>query len=294
MAEAEAAAVSGKRLRASDLESPFSGVRAPRGAASSVVDRARALATVLPEAAVFSHLTAARIWPLPLPAEAAGEPVHVAVRHPERAPRRRGVTGHALRDPEIRAVRRHGLRATDGASLFCHLALSLRFEDLVAVGDALVQVPVHGDGSDPRPWVSIDILRRRVEHYSGPGCRAARRALAAVRVGAESRRETLLRLVLLGAGLPEPELNIEVVDEEGVIGRVDLLFRDWAVVAEYEGDHHRTDREQWDRDILRYERLVAAGYAVVRIADASFSRDPAGCAARVRSRLHAAGWRPAS
>ncbi|MCJ1683490.1 DUF559 domain-containing protein [Rathayibacter sp. VKM Ac-2928] len=128
--------------------------------------------------------------------------------------------------------------------------------------------------------------------HEGRGARAVRHALELVREGAESRRETLLRLALAAAGLPEPELQAELVDADGRIGRVDLLFRRWRVVVEYEGDHHRTDRAQWDRDLIRYERLAAAGWTVVRVASASFDADLSGCTDRVRRALVAGGWRP--
>ncbi|TDX76016.1 hypothetical protein EDF35_3554 [Rathayibacter sp. PhB151] len=285
--------VSGARLRAADLEAPFSGVRVPRGSATTVAARARALSTVLGDGVVFSHLTAARLWPLELPREQDDEPLHVAVRHPGRAPRRRGVIGHSIADPEVRAVVRHGLRLTDGASLFCHLAPILRLADLVAVGDALLREPFRQAAGDRRPWVARGALEARVAAYRGPGAPAARRALTLVRSGAESRKETEFRLALLEAGMPEPELQVPVHDAAGFIGRLDTLYPRWKVGGEYEGDQHRTDRVQWDRDLIRYERLAAAGFSIVRIAAASFLRDPAGCAARVRARLLDAGWRPA-
>ena len=292
IARAASAGVSATRLRASDLEIPFSGVRTARGSALSVTARARALSTVVGDRVVFSHLTAARLWPLDLPRETDDEPLHVAVRHPERALRRRGVVGHSLADPDVRAVTRNAMRLTDGASIFCHLATTLRLEDLVAVGDALVRCPVRQVAGDPRPWVARDELERRVAAFRGPGAPAARRALTLVRSGAESRRETHFRLALLDSGLPEPELQVEAYDADGFIGRVDTLYPRWKVGGEYEGDQHRTDRVQWDRDLIRYERLAAAGFSIVRVAAASFTRDPAGCAARVRARLLDAGWRP--
>ncbi|MWV49165.1 hypothetical protein GRS96_07720 [Rathayibacter sp. VKM Ac-2803] len=280
-----------ERLRARDLEAPFRGVRVPRGEAVTVEQRARAYATVM-QRSVFCGITAARLWPLDLPAEHPEESLHVAVRPPAHAPRGRGITGHSIADPELRGVRRGGLLLADGASLFVQLASVLSLDDLVAVGDALVLTPVHPRGGDTRPWVPLREMRRRVERYEGRGARAARRALDLVREGAESRRETLLRLVLSTAGLPEPELNREVFDAEGLIGRIDLLFPRWKVAVEYEGDHHRTDRAQWDRDLVRYERLAAAGWTPVRIAATSFDADPLGCADRVRRALFAHGWRP--
>ncbi|MCJ1672105.1 DUF559 domain-containing protein [Rathayibacter sp. VKM Ac-2929] len=287
--EALAAGVGIERLRASDLEAPFRGVRVPRGQAVTVAQRARAYATVM-DGSVFCGITAARLWPLDLPREPPGEPLHVAVRPPAHAPRGRGLVGHSLGDPRLRAVRRGGLLLADGASLFLQLASVLSLEDLVAVGDALVLAPVRPQPG--RPWVPLRELRRRVEGHEGRGARAVRHALELVREGAESRRETLLRLALAAAGLPEPELQAELVDADGRIGRVDLLFRRWRVVVEYEGDHHRTDRAQWDRDLIRYERLAAVGWTVVRVASASFDADLSGCTDRVRRALVAGGWRP--
>lgn len=251
--------------------------------------RARAYATVM-QRSLFCGVTAARLWPLDLPAGRPDESLHVAVRPPAHAPRGRGVAGHSIADPELRGVRRGGLLLADGASVFVQLASVLSLEDLVAVGDALVLAPVRSRAEDPRPWVPLRELRSRVGAHDGRGARVARQALALVREGAESRRETLLRLVLLSASLPAPELNVEVVDAAGLIGRIDLLYPRWKVAVEYEGDHHRTDRAQWDRDLLRYERLVAAGWTPVRIAGTSFDGDPVACADRVRRALVAGGW----
>lgn len=45
------------------------------------------------------------------------------------------------------------------------------------------------------------------------------------------------------------------------------------MLLEYEGDHHRTDRRQWDYDVRRYEDLTAAGFVVIRVTARRF-RDP--------------------
>lgn len=46
---------------------------------------------------------------------------------------------------------------------------------------------------------------------------------------------------------------------------VDLAYPDRRVGVEHEGDQHRTDAVQWQRDIERYERLAAAGWRMVRV-----------------------------
>ena len=160
---------------------------------------------------------------------------------------------------------RHGLPLSDPATLFIELATVLAEEDLIAVGDALVLDPAQLDPHDLRPWISLEELLDACARSRSPGCRRARRAAARVRVGAESQRETMLRLLLLGAGFPEPELNPELFDARGKIGRFDLVFRSVRVIVEYDGDQHRTSRAQYEKDITRIDRAIAAGWAVVRV-----------------------------
>jgi hypothetical protein len=54
-----------------------------------------------------------------------------------------------------------------------------------------------------------------------------------IRPGAESRPETLVRLAVAGAGRPEPEVNVDIVDGSGrFLGRGDLVHRGWKVIVE--------------------------------------------------------------
>jgi very-short-patch-repair endonuclease len=46
-----------------------------------------------------------------------------------------------------------------------------------------------------------------------------------------------------------PECNLIIGDDRGPIGRVDLVYLAYKLIIEYEGDQHRTDRNQWNRDI---------------------------------------------
>ncbi len=180
----------------------------------------------------------------------------------------------------------------DPATLFCQLAQILSLPDLVAVGDALVLEPVFQDWREERPWVSLGQLTDRVDVFRGRGKAAAVTALSLIRPGAESRPETLLRLAIRGADLPEPEVNVDVTDADGrFIGRGDLVYRRWRVVVEYDGDQHRTTTKQFDRDVLRLEAFAAAGWTVVRVLGRSFFGDRDACMARIRSALVAGGWR---
>ena len=155
---------------------------------------------------------------------------------------------------------------SDPLVLFIELATMLGENDLVAIGDALVLDPAVLDPLDLRPWMTLDELRAGCLSSSASGSRRARRAAARVRQGAESRPETLLRLLLIEAGCAEPELNPELFDARGRrIGRFDLVYREARVIVEYDGEGHLNSPDQYELDISRIDRAVAADWSVVRV-----------------------------
>lgn len=286
-----------KRMRGRDLVAPFRGVRAVAGGPADPASdpeealriRCRAALLTVCQGAVISSVTAARIWPLPLPLVAPDEPLHISAFAPDHAPRRRGVIGHQITDQDVGTVHRFGIAVTDPASLFCHLGAVLSGPNLVAVGDALILRPRYSPGE--RPYSTVEELTERVEWYRGPGKRRAKSALEFVRPGAESRPETLVRLELIAAGLPEPRLNIDIFDDNGrFLGRGDMVYEEFRTIVEYDGDHHRTDSDQYGRDLIRADDLVAAGWRVIRIAKGTFFRDRDDVIRRVRDALLHAGW----
>jgi hypothetical protein len=110
----------------------------------------------------------------------------------------------------------------------------------------------------------VELLTQR---YPGRrGIARARVALALFDAGAQSPKETWLRLVLVEAGLPRPQTQIAVRDEFGrAIAYLDMGWEDVKVAVEYDGDHHRTDRSQFGWDIRRLERLQHNGWIVIRV-----------------------------
>lgn len=257
-AEAQARGLGAGRLRGRDLDAPFSGVRTAKPGLGAL-----GYVPLLRTGDKFSHTTAAELWPLPLPRVPSG--IHVTATEPRNAPRRPGVIGHSTASG--RSIRRHGLPLSDPLTLFIELATTtLSDDDLVAIGDALVLDPEVLDPADLRPWITLAELRQGCAASRSPGCRRARRAAARVRQGAESRTETLLRLLLIRAGLPEPELNLPIDDKHGRrIGRFDLVYRERKVLVEYDGDQHRTSTAQYEKDMMRTERAIKAGWKVVKV-----------------------------
>lgn len=109
-----------------------------------------------------------------------------------------------------------------------------------------------------------ELLVRR--HRGRPGLRRARTALDLVDAGAESPRESWLRLILVRAGLPQPQTQIRVRDRHtGKVAYLDLGWEDLKVAAEYDGEHHRTDLRQYRHDAERHEMLQRLGWIVIRV-----------------------------
>lgn len=110
----------------------------------------------------------------------------------------------------------------------------------------------------------VELLAQR---YKGRrSIRRALRALEFVDAGAESPRETWLRLLLIRAGFPRPSTQIPVRDQYGQLVAVcDMGWENVKIAADYDGDHHRTDRRQFNRDIRRAEALAELGWIDIRV-----------------------------
>ena len=181
---------------------------------------------------------------------------------------------------------REGLPVSPPALAFLEAAAELTLDDLVAAGDFLVLDPRVLDPRDIRPHIALDELRHELAQAHAPHVRLARKAAALVRQGAESRPESLLRLLLVHAGIEEPECGVAVSDATGAhIGYFDLVWPARKVVVEYDGDQHRTSTYQYERDIMRVDRATASGFRVVRVRAHGLFRDPAATVLRVRAAL---------
>lgn len=302
---AKSSGVKAGRLRSSDLERPFHGVRRltepgpePSDAfeehARQLLDRAHAYAQRMRDCEFFSHATAAAIWGAPLPASDSLE-LHVSVYPPAGMPRTRGIIGHRVAPALASTMTRDGLRVTSPASTWAMLG-DLELYDLVAVGDYFVRL-FRDEGyfrmnagmpplTTPEKLVAaISVGRRR-------GARALRDALSRIRTDSWSPMETRTRLILVDAGLPEPTLNGDVYDDfDGFLGCLDLAYPEFKVAIEYQGSGHRTSRT-FANDIERLERLTASGWRVIQVTSRLIFGEPEELVRRVRAALLERGWRP--
>lgn len=252
------------------------GVRAPAGVVFSFARGCATLSLVLPSCSAFSHVTAARLHDLPLPLALENDDFFdVIVPRGVRAPRRKRVRGHQSALGEKDVDKRTKVRATTPERTFCDLATMLTLGQLVAVGDELL-----ARGGTP--------ARKRLEtavrqHPSRRHRRVLRRALDLLDRRAESPKESELRVLLIEAGFPAPAVNHVVrTTDESFVARVDLAYPQLKIAIEYEGDHHRENKDQWRKDLKRRRRLEALGWLYLAVTQADLD-DPTDLIADLRA-----------
>lgn len=269
-----------KRLRAKDLDRPFHGTRAR--VALENTEKLRLLLEALPSHAFVCNITAALLWGLPLPmkeeADAWARP-RIGVARAETRIRRAGVLGHRLETEEDDVLVVDGIRVLAPARLWVDVSRVLSLPHLLALTDAII--------SRRHPIATLDGLMTAHHRFrGGRGARSRERALELADDRAESPRESMVRLILIEAGLPTPQCNVEIRDGHRFIARVDMLYPESRLIIEYDGDHHR-DPDQWSRDQIRRAELEALGYRYVTVTRRDFD-DPAALVRRVRRLLAAA------
>ena len=86
------------------------------------------------------------------------------------------------------------------------------------------------------------------------------------RRGAQSPKETWLRLLLVDAGFPRPQTQIPVLAPDGYPRYfLDMGWTDLMVAVEYDGEQHRVDTSQYRGDVARSEYLESLGWRRIRV-----------------------------
>jgi hypothetical protein len=133
---------------------------------------------------------------------------------------------------------------------------------------------------------SVAEIERIADRYPGArGIRRLRTALDLADGGAESPKETELRLLLVRDGLPRPVTQILVVKQGHKPRRIDMGWPQWKIGVEYDGEQHFTNPDDYANDIVRLEFLAAQGWIIVRVSARQLRFDRAGIIRRVRNAL---------
>jgi hypothetical protein len=253
--------------------------------------KVRAQAALVPfhASAFASHASAARIHGVPIPTL---PDEHVTVLKP----------GHRRLRPDIQCHLRSGgatvvidgTRVSDYCQMFVELAELLSLVDLVVVGDNLIR---HGR-------TSCADLTRFCQASVLPGAGLARRAAGYVRERVDSPMETRLRMLIVLAGLPEPEVNVTVRTADGEpLRRYDLSYPAAKVIVEYDGRQHIEREDSWESDLDRREAIDDEGWRILIVTSSGVFREPDRTLQRISRLLSARGlpgvprrltddWRP--
>ncbi|WP_246527662.1 hypothetical protein [Pseudarthrobacter albicanus] len=294
VAEATLAGVSPKRLRHGSLTALGKGIRSLGPTADLPLTlRVRPFIEVN-ERCAASHLTALGLLGLPgRRQKETSEMYHVIRPEGEAHLNRPHVIVHRMKLYEDEITVLDGIPITTPERTWLDLAEMLTVDELVVAGDSCVRVPRAAFEGRDMPLCSIADLQRMIDRHKGKrGIRKAKEALRLIRVGSDSAQESLLRLAIVRARLPEPELNVPIIADDGSRHHEpDLSYRNYRIGIEYEGEHHG-EEGQIVRDIARSERYSALGWTEVRISKRHMHDDARAAVAKIRTALVQAGWRP--
>jgi len=260
-----------RQLRGAYWRSVFRGVRVWHEAPLDVRLRIRAAALLLPAGGAVGGRSAAALHGVDV--LRSDGPVEIVVPRDAAMRPRAGVTvRRALLLPDD-VVSVDGIPVTTALRTAFDLARLEQLVEGVVCLDAFV-----------RAGLDAGELAEYIGAYSGwRGVRRAAQALQYADGGAESPMESRLRMVLVLAGLPAPAVNQPLYDACGVfLARPDLRID--RVLVEFDGSVHR-DAQVFASDARRQNRLVEAGYTVLRYTASDVYRRPQEIVAQTRAAL---------
>lgn len=236
-------------------------VDAPAGLDRFAAARRMALARAVAVSAscgdvVLSHSSAALLWGLPV--LTIPDRVDVVSAWSGNARTARDVVRHVTGLDDDDVAVRGGVPTTAPTRTVVDCARTLGVAGALVVADAALAGGVDRGACLER----LDRL--------GPvrGIRTARAALAVADDGAESPGESLARLAVLRLGMPAPQTQLRVRTDDGEFWG-DLGWRQWRVIAEYDGRAKYTARGTAAEAVLaekrRQEALEEAGWRVLRL-----------------------------
>jgi hypothetical protein len=260
---ARASGVTMGRLRRKDIVHVGRGLYRPSSWNFELEAAARALSAASPGAWI-SHVTAARLHCQLLPPWLA-DSTELHLSKPRALPsvRRKGVLGHTVLAAEDEIEFIDGIRLSTRSRTWLDLSRRLSVRDLVCMGDQLIRIPRVDFEDRTEPFDTLEGLRALVgRHPNLQGVVPAREALDLMRIGSDSAPESLLRLAMADAGLPEPELQVALRVGDSSSPTADLGYRLRRLAIQYDGEHHLNDAQALS-DRRRDKAFQAAGWTVL-------------------------------
>lgn len=181
-------------------------------------------------------------------------------------------------------VPRRSRRKHDGVQVHCSITLTDR--DVTVVNDIrcttvartlldLADVVTHRQLE--RSFDQAEILRvldlkaindQLARSPKRPGAKAVRTVLETHYIGRTptwSENEEALLAITRSLGIPDPDTNeFVVLPDGGPPIRADFVWREQRVIVEADSDKWHNTRQRFEQDRVRDQRLIAAGWTVIR------------------------------
>lgn len=187
--------------------------------------------------------------------------------HNRRPPRGISVWSGQIAEDEIEVIR--GMRVTTPArtalDIACRYLRGIPTNPIEPLDTLAATAPIDSLARATRlKMADVDVLASRYRGHRG--LRLARETLALVDSGAESPQETRVRLLLISRGFPAPQTQIPVYDDHGgLVAELDMGWEEPKIAVEYEGDHHRRTRREFNKGIRRHEAVTELGWMDIRV-----------------------------
>lgn len=169
-------------------------------------------------------------------------------------------------------TKHYGLPVTSVARTVVDLARALPFQHGVVVADSALHA---------RKTTHDELDRVLAACSTWPGAGRARRVVAFSDHRSESVLESCARVTFDDHGLPPPELQVDIGDDQ-FIGRVDFYWGEYLTIAEADGVSKYADAGRAVKQLERDQLLREAGYKVVHFTWRQLFRDTDRLIARIR------------
>ncbi|NMM92828.1 hypothetical protein G1C95_0013 [Bifidobacterium sp. DSM 109957] len=210
----------------------------------------------------FSHTTALALLKVEQPTTNTlnGSMLHATVSKRNKLHRRVGLQLHllsTLTSEHIITIDRN-LHVLRPEMVWHQLAGYTSIDEQVALAESMIRHNI----------CDMKDLQRTVAGEKFPHRKQCIRALSLASPGSDSPKETQLRLVLLRYGMPAMVVNYTFTNLHYYSGKpisLDLAIPEWKIGIEYNGDHHRTDQQQWRRDNWKWNMLRSKHWEIVTV-----------------------------